>query len=211
MTLQIGMLGRDGLVVVGDTRQYLEPQGQPWYGYDSSKIRTSSDSRIAVACAVDMDASFAIADEVVKQMAGPYNRLVEIRNIGNRIAEGKDSQCLIAFCDPCPELYRFSHWKTGQSKCELALGSIPIGDQWNQAYYWAMRHYNHALSCQQLSRLGALVVTTAAHLNSASIGGMEGFTCTTDGIRLWSRDESDSLQAEIRDIENGFRGVIIGH
>ena len=211
MTLQIGMLGRDGIVVVGDTWQYVEPGGRPWYGYHSSKIRVSADRRVAVAGAHDMDASFAIADEVISQLSVPCDdRRVEILNIGNRLAENKDSQCLVAFSDPCPSLYRFSHARSGQSTCEEVIGCIPIGDQWNVAYYWPMRHHNNGLSSQQLSRLGALVVISAGHISSGTIGGLEGFTCNTNGIRLWSRPESDSLEAEIRNLEHGFRGTILG-
>lgn len=211
MTLQIGMLGRDGIVVVGDTWQYVDPGDRPWYGYHSSKFRISADRRIAVAGAHDMDASFAVADEVIRQLSGPCDdRRAEILNVGNRIAEGKNSQCLLAFSDPCPTLYRFSHRVAGQSSCEEVIGCIPIGDQWSTAYYWAMRHYDHGRSCQQLARLGALVVISAGHISSGSIGGLEGFTCGTTGIRLWTRHESESLKAEIDNLEKGFRESVLG-
>jgi hypothetical protein len=201
------MLGCDGIVVVGDTWQYVEPGGRPWYGYHSSKFRVSEDKRIAVAGAVDMDASFAVADGIIQ--ARPQGRS-EILAIGNQFAANKDSHCLIALCDPWPCLYRFIHAKDGRSSCDEVIGCIPIGDQWNVAYYWAMRHHSNSLSCQQLARLGALVVVSGGHISSGTIGGLEGFTCTTAGIRVWNRTESDTLKSDIENLENGFKASILG-
>ena len=207
MTLQIGMLGSDGIVVVGDTWQYVEPGGRPWHGYHSSKIRVSEDRRIAVAGAVDMEASFAVADGIIRER--PHGRAA-ILALGDRFAENKDSHCLVAFCDPWPQLYRFIHTRDGRSNCEEVLGCIPIGDQWNVAYYWAMRHHNNSLTCQQLVRLGALVVISGGHVSSGTIGGLEGFTCTTTGIRVWDRAESEALKSDIENLENGFKTSILG-
>ena len=211
MTLQIGMLGCDGIVVVGDTWQYVEPEDQrSWYGYNASKFRVATNNRLAVACAHDMDASFAVAEEVFQRLSEPgESRRTTILDIGARVAEGRDSECLIVFADPYPSIYRFCHAKTGEQKCEEIYGCMAIGDHGNPACYWAMRFYNGGLSCQQLSRLGSLVVVSAGELNKGSIGGLEGFICDTGGIRLWSREESNLLENEMKNLENGFRGTIL--
>jgi hypothetical protein len=201
MTLQVGMLGSDGLVLVGDTWQFIEPPGRAWRGHHSSKIRISPDERIAIACAHDMASSFAIAEEIIN-LRPSGNRRAEIQDIGDRIADGKDSQCLVIFSDPYPSMFRYSHPQNNTSTCEEILACIPIGDEWNMAYYWAMRFHHNGLTCAQLARLGALTVVTAGALSSGSIRGLEGLTCTVNGIRLWQREECQRLEAYTKNLEN---------
>jgi hypothetical protein len=212
MTLQIGMMGSDGIVVVGDTWQYVEPKDRPWHGYDASKIRLSSDRRIAVFCAHDMDASFAVAEEILQKLSGDPdpNRRTGILNIGDQLAEGSDSECLIVFADPNPTLYRLSHPKSVRGKCEEIYGCVPIGDQWNTAFHLAMRFYRPGLSCQQLSRLGSLMVVSAGHISSGSIRGLEGITCDKEGIRLWEREECRLLETAMTNFENEIGDSILG-
>jgi hypothetical protein len=211
MTLQIGMLATDGIVVVGDTWQYVEPKDVPWYGYHSSKIKIAENNRIAVACAHDMDASFAIAKAIFQRLSEPKEaRSDAILEIGGRLASGTDSECLIAFCDPWPSLYRFVHAKGGEQKCEEILSGMAIGDHGNPACFWITRFHRGGLSCQQLERLAALAVVSAGELSNGSIGGLEAFVCRKSGIRLWSRAESESMQAEMKDLENQFVAAILG-
>ncbi len=209
MTLQIGMRGCDGIVVVGDTWQYVEHGDRPWFGYHGTKIRVSPDRRIAIAGAHDMDASFAIAEEIIESSFAFQNRRADILGIGNRLAEGHDSQCLIAFADPFPSLYFFSHARTGQSKCEEVLTCIPIGDQWNMAYLWANILHRNTLNCSQLSRLGAVVITSAEKISSGTIRGLEGFTCNAEGLRLWERIESETLSTAMKTLEDEFGRAIL--
>jgi len=210
MTLQIGMLGRDGLVVVGDTWQFVEPKNRPWYGFDAPKIRVAPNKRIGVAGAHNMDVFVAIADQIIRELSNPCeNRTERIESIGRQIAAGEDSECLVAFADPWPSLYRFGHSRTGEVRCEEIYGSFAIGDHGNPAaWYWTKRFYDISLSCQQLSRLGALCVVSAAKISNGPIGGLDGFTCGTSGVRLWSREESISLEREMKSAEDGLGGIL---
>jgi hypothetical protein len=199
MTLQIGMVGNDGVVVVGDTWQHVEPAGKSWFGYHASKLRVSDSGRIAVACARDMDTSTLIAEEIFQKLGDvSRNRRSEIFEIGTRLASGRDSECLVAFADPQPSLYLFLCDKSGNRRCEEVYSCFPTGDAGNSAMFWPMQFYNGALSVGQLTRLGALAVVSAAKLNSGSIGGLEVLTCDTDGIRCWSRQESETLESDMQ-------------
>ncbi len=211
MTLQIGILATDGIVVVGDTWQYVEPEDVPWYGYNSSKIRVSENGRIAAACAHDMDASFAIVEEIFERLSEPRaDRRCAIEEIGGRLASGTNSECLIAFSDPWPSLYRFVHAKDGKRKCEEILSGIAIGDHGNPAFFWVMRFRRGPLSCHQIERLAALAVVSAGEISNGSIGGLEGFVCSKYGVGLWSRAKSESMQAEMKSLEDQFRVNILG-
>ena len=157
-----------------------------------------------------MPTSFAIADEIIN-LRPSSNRRVEIKDIRDRLAKRKDSQCLVVFADPYPVLYRYSHPKNGKSVCEEILTGVPIGDEWNPASYWLMRFHHNGLSCAQLARLGATIVVGASHLSSGSIRGLEGLTCSMiDGIRPWTVHESAQLEDEIKNLEEGLGRSILG-
>jgi hypothetical protein len=122
MTLQVGMVGVDGVVIVGDTWLYVEPQHKSWYGYHATKLRVSDSGRIAVACARDLDTSTGMAETIFRKLTGDSTaRSREILDIGTRAASGRDSECLIAFADPEPSLYSFLCDKNGNRRCEEVL------------------------------------------------------------------------------------------
>jgi hypothetical protein len=201
MTLQVGMVGIDGVVIVGDTWRYVEPQHKSWSGYHASKLRVGDSSRIAVACARDMDTSTRIAEEIFLRLAGDSSdRSREILDIGTRVASGHDSECLIAFADPVPSLYLFLCDKNGNRRCEEVYSCFSIGDAGNSAIFWAMHFYSRTLSVRQLTRLAALVVVSAGKLNSGSIGGLEIMTCDQAGIQCWPRPENETLESDTQNL-----------
>ncbi len=201
MTLQVGMVGIDGVVVVGDTWQHVEPQNKSWYGYHASKLRVSDSGRIAVACARDMDTSTRIAEEIFRRLTGnSEGRASEFLDLGTQAANGRDSECLIVFADPEPSLYLFLCDKNGNRRCEEVYSCFSIGDAGNSAIFWAMHFYSRTLSVSQLTRLAALVVISAGKLNSGSIGGLEVMTCDLGGIHIWPRPENETLESATQNL-----------
>jgi hypothetical protein len=58
MTMQVGMVGTNGIVIAGDTHHSVSPMFANLmgvrHGYGSTKIRTDEAGRVAVTCAMDM-------------------------------------------------------------------------------------------------------------------------------------------------------------
>jgi hypothetical protein len=67
MTLQIGMLGQDGVILAGDSRINAKPipgADAPWMSYEGQKIHISKSGRIAVSCPHDLQSGSHVASEL---------------------------------------------------------------------------------------------------------------------------------------------------
>jgi hypothetical protein len=209
MTLQIGTFGAEGVAIVGDTWQYVNPQDRPWYGYHASKFRANAANTIAVACARDMTSSQKIADEIlVTDFSDVFRRRDKISEIGFRVAASHASECLVVFARPQPSLLWFLCDDKGNGKCEQVLTAVGTGDAYNMAFYWMMRHYSISLTIEKQVRIGALSVLGAGKLNSGTIAGLEVLTCDQSGIRLWTQQENESLKSEIEKLETAIANLV---
>src|SRR6266700_1802091 len=71
MTMQVGMVGTDGIVIAGDTKWSNEPMlvNRNWaggrYGFNSTKMKFSTEHGIAIACARDMTVSCWMAHQIL--------------------------------------------------------------------------------------------------------------------------------------------------
>jgi hypothetical protein len=211
MTLQIGMVGGDGIAIVGDTWRYIESRDRPWFGYHASKIRVSDSGRVAAACARTLDISTRIADEIFQSLDGQCeNRRAEIERIGTRVANGHDAECLVAFADPLPSVFLFLGSKEGERRCEELYSCFQIGDAQNTAFFWVMRYWRSTLNIQQLVRLGSLTVVSAGKISSGSIGGLEVLTCDKSGFQLWTKEQNEALASETAVLLDQIGNVVLG-
>jgi hypothetical protein len=211
MTFQIGMVGSDGIVIVGDTWQYVEPKDRSWYGFQASKMRLSESAQIGVAAARDMTTSLRVADQIIATLdpSSEYsNRREKILNVVSTIGEGHDSEFLIALSQPEPSLYWAACNKDGQSNSLEVFDRLAIGDVHNLAFFWATSYYRSTLNISQLARLGALAVISASRLNSGSVGGLEVMECKKEGCRMWPRSETSVLFSEISSLADQIGSLI---
>jgi hypothetical protein len=203
MTLQIGMIGSDGFAIVGDTWKHMPARSRSWFGYSGPKMMLSASGRSIGAVARTVEISFQAVTEVFAQLEGHSGVKVNpICEIASRVGRDHDMEFFVAFTSPEPEMYFFEKEKNGRAKCELMYGCYPIGDAGNPAYYWIMRYCNKPRTVEQLVRVGALTVLTGAKVNPAMIQDLEVATFDDKGLRIWDRQESKALRAEIEDIED---------
>jgi hypothetical protein len=133
MTLQIGMLGLDGVILAGDTRvnvPNLSNADAPWMSYEGQKIHISKSGRIAVSCAHDLQSGRRVAEAIFAKMSrGDHPSCeCEIAEVGAAAAQGRDIQCMVAFSDPLPSLYIYTHAKVGDSQlndCQRIISCVP--------------------------------------------------------------------------------------
>jgi hypothetical protein len=201
MTLQIGMLGLDGVIIAGDTRvsvPTLASTDAPWISFDGQKIHISKSGRIAVSCAHDLQSGSRVAEAIFAQMThGDHPGCErEIEELGAAAAQGRDIQCMVAFADPLPSIYIYTHAKVGDSQlndCQRIISCAPAGDCRNPAAFWGMTYYKQ-LPIDKLKRLAACMVVAGGKLNSAMIGGFEMVLCTKGGcVRV---DEASTKELE---------------
>ena len=74
MTIQIGMIGTDGIVIASDTRWMHTPrtitlnEPYPRQTFDASKIVTDYPRGIAISCAKNMETARLIADRFLEEL-----------------------------------------------------------------------------------------------------------------------------------------------
>jgi hypothetical protein len=193
MTMQVGMVGTDGIVLAGDTRCTRWPVGGVGVrqSYSASKIIISQDNQIAVSCAKDMAAAGRIAEAVISglQNESIHNRERRLVDIGGEEARGRDVECIVTFAGREPSLYLLQCTNSGTDIIGPQIGDfVHAGDTVNAAAFWAMRYYR-PLPVSQLARLAAHLVIVAGELNSATVKGLEMIICNESGILRVPEDE----------------------
>jgi hypothetical protein len=227
MTMQVAMVGSDGIVLAGDTRrtQWVEPTfARPWgasrYGENGTKIQISVNRKIAVSSALDLGTAESIASAIIARLDISEVDLIQER-IGIiaketfAVAQPKLSfQCLVVVSlTPSPKLFSVSSMKVDgeqEAVCQERSRLAVAGDTVNGAIFWAERYYNQDLlsdrkSIAKLVPLCAHLVICARSLNTAMISGLEMVTCTSEKIEFQSEDKVRLLaeRAEKREIRIG--------
>jgi len=206
MTMQVGLVAEDGVLLASDTKWVEEDYGLT-RAYHASKIKISADGAVAIAHARKMIPSGEIADRIIRELTDDDWKLQPVASI-QRITQdviGKtnprqDAHCLIVRTRPALCLFSL---KTREMPGET--GWYPVcqrmemyevsGHDTNLARYWLERHYyRHAM--QKLALLAATTITAAAKFNSAMIGGLEMVACDSTGCRRLSPEWTRELAAK---------------
>jgi hypothetical protein len=210
MTLQIGMVCGDEFAIVGDTWKHMPSHHRSWFGYSGPKMVISPSGKSVGAIARNVNVSFEAVKEVFTRLEGQSgNKEEQIREIGSRIAQEYDVEFFVAFTDPHPEMYFFQKEKNGRAKCELMYGCYPIGDAGNPAYYWLMRYSKECRTVEDLVKVGALCVVTGAKVNPAMIQDLEVATFDKNGLRIWGREESARLMAQVEGLDVRIGALVL--
>lgn len=207
MTMQVGMVGSDGVLIASDTLRTNEPNWLPSLSekplqvrqtFGASKIIVAHDGGIAISSAKIMNTAERVANEIIAglkdgEMAQPRKA---IEQIGADVLpfingnERKIAHCLIAIIQPPPaRLYSFEFtYEAGPSGpickpiCHEVETSVAAGDNVNAAVFWKERYYREQ-PIRKLVPLAAHMIVSASKLNSGSIRGLEIVLCKPSGIR----------------------------
>jgi hypothetical protein len=235
MTLHVGMVGTDGIVLAGDTLQWANPLPDSipsragistWMNHTMSKIKISDDRKIAVACAGALKEAYPLADAIIAGLSlgsrqHPEGRIQEItQTFADSQSRWRGVQCLILFSEPQPALYLLEcipdelTGKAQSPQCCAAPMYAFAGDSLNGAIFWAMRYYRILPPAKQaicyLQRLSAQIVADAGALNTGSVGGLELVYCDQSGIHSLSARENYVLLREAQERSADILTRIIG-
>lgn len=208
MTMQVGMVGADGIVLASDTKWVtvgLDSIHGP-FRHPEYKSKIKIDGEIAICCAGDdMDSSTLVADEIISRWReGDGDELQRIRAIVMRLFKKRPIECLVAIAVPTKILIRILVAKipTGVgSKTEWSFNIASVwgvqtaGDIANDAVFWC-RYYDKSLSVQELKGLAAHVVVEANNFNNAMVDGLEIVYSDASGFHRGSDAENDEWRAK---------------
>jgi len=188
MTLQVGMVGSDGIVLASDTRWFVNclTSGGAWQVSDASKIKIAPSGRLAVAYCREMWAARGMADALLAELNPDEENLESrIEAICSRVLSSRswtEAECIVIVAGTVPRLYFFQSTRNGERWCNRQFTHIHAGDGVNPATFLTVAYYDASLPISQLSYLAAQVVVSAGKLLPQTIHGLEIVHCTTDGI-----------------------------
>ena len=214
MTMQVGMVGSDGIILAGDTRRTISPEvklGEPRfsgrYAENATKIKISDDQKIAVSSALCLDTAERIAAKIIKRLDMSKAGLVgiQIGAIAKKEFESAKKaafHCIVVvWVAPKWRLYRVESVKVRRVwtvSC-LEMQRIAVaGDNVNAAIFLAERYYNQWLHIEkkpvgELIPLAAQTIIFAHSLNTATVSGLEIAVCRNERIEMVSEETIEQL------------------
>ena len=223
MTMQVGLVGRAGIILASDLRittsvsmKEEQEDNVAYLGRHGRKIEFDKDRNIAVSCADDLDFARSVAKRIIAELTpsdmvdeGSATSAIE-RIVNDASSTGnKKAQWLIAL--RCPDWQLF--------KCRLApLDPEKINGEWeiscapsftgreiaghvvNPAIFLTKFH-DEFLLAERLIPLAAHLVLSAHYFNSDGIEGLEIVQCDASGVRRIAAASIADLKKASRDLD----------
>jgi hypothetical protein len=210
MTMQIVMVGTDGIVLASDTR-WMNNNSGVRHTSSASKIKVSHKKGVAIACARSLELASRIADDLIDELDDQGWLLfdqaaipIAERAISAVKSRRDDFQCLIVTTKPIRRAFHLCFGIYAQQKhvtCQQVSNSQVAGDNVNAAVFWSERYYWRSSlrhEVQQLVPLAAQVICSAGELSKDNISGLEIVVCNgkNSGPQRLSDDVIKHLQAQ---------------
>lgn len=234
MTMQVGLVGSNGIVLASDTRITREPAGMTTNDIGRavrsasacSKMTFSDNGSIAVSCAEDLESACLVAEHIItdlteEDLANPEAIADGIVRIAETTLsqEKQKVQCLIVLADHGGLLFRLqfgqvdnknpnSAWR---AECGQCLDRGFAGDVTNPSVYWAERYHCEFLPVEQLVPLAAQLIVSAHLLNSASVGGLEIVLCQDSKIVPIPPERINELRRKASELDRTIGNLIFGN
>ena len=209
MTMQVGMVGSDGIVLASDTK-WTENHAvsgnfvrQDW---SSPKIELDPTGNVAVACAKDMRKGVQVARAILAELSSdqwkdPQSKLEEIAASRSSPHSPFEAECLIGPASPTPRLFHLAcGCSSGPALCTQILDRRAAGDAMNAALFWHMRYYK-VMPVSKLIRLAAQIIVDAAEISNGGIGGLK--IAYTDGPRFVFLPDEKTSEVETESRKRG--------
>lgn len=224
MTMQIGIVGTDGILLASDKLWTQDPilAKKRWAvgrrSFIKSKIKINNEKGMAVSCARDMDISCDVADKILirlqaKDFDDPVPCVLEIASEISPEEEGT-AQCLIALMRPSPQLFWFQSAKVGGYRVPLCEKMEPFaiaGDNLNPSIFWAEKYCRIPRPIDEIIPIAAHLVIGAHQFNTAVIEGLEIVRCRESGISRLSEKSVDELKSKVAEWDRKISDLLLGH
>jgi hypothetical protein len=216
MTMQVAMVGRDGIILASDTRVTTFWRG-PRYGeirdpYSGPKILVSPEGTLAVSCAQDMDMASEVARKIISDWR-PEESRAKLKQLVTDLGGAAPFECIVANLVPRPQIARFAYISAvrgaAMSLSEAnATDKLCAGDQASPAKFWPLRYYDSSRPVEDLIPLAAQLIVDAAHFNSGSVGGLYIVTTRCGRFENLSESECTALEVEAKERSGAIGNLI---
>ena len=226
MTMQIGMVGTDGVLIASDTL-WMNSESTQYANVrhtgNTTKIEIDYPKGVAIACARNMEVAGRIAKDLICEMGandwdepGPRVESIANKTLGESSEQRQEFQCTIITSSPEPRLF---HLHAGifklqkGARCQQHSGKIIAGDMTNAAAFWAERYYPSTeprRPIRQLVALSAHLIIAASALNSAGISGLEIVLCDASGIHRLSDESIRKLELQVAERDESISTSLFG-
>jgi len=221
MTLQVGLVGTNGIVLASDClvgRSHVKHLTSKY-----SKISTRKDQKVISCWSGDEYPSTQLVKEVFKRLSG--DDLSELSsNIPESILEtsfGADivkydsAEAMAVTISSTPKLYEIRLRRDGTKgsvdrACVRIQDKCIMGHRANAATFYT-EHYYRKCPVENLVRLAAHTITTGSMINPNGIGGLEIIICTERGFEHVPESRIDELLAWSHECDERVKGLIFSN
>jgi hypothetical protein len=223
MTMQVGMVGTDGIILASDTKWMYT--GTVRQTSSSSKIRINDKRTVAIACARNMENSVSIADNIIAELKDDKDweyLILPIEAIARQVlslpgdpaSERNDAQCLIVSRSPNLQLFFLQiavvNRQAGTPLCQKVKDKAVAGDNVNAAVFWSERFYKPT-PIRTLAPLASHLIVAASKLNPAAIGGLEIVLCDNSGLHRLSDESVWKLDSKANELDKNLEASLLSH
>lgn len=210
MTMQVGMIGCNGIVLASDTKWELsfsamrnDELRELREEYGDSKILISPTATMAIARAQKMIPATAAANKIMSDWKPEDEdaHANNLRRLVQPLTERESFECIIATSQPKLSLFRVLYAYAegnGSLLVHRALDRVCAGDHANASQFWHLRYYDRSRPVSELKRLAAQIVVDAASMNSGAICGLEMVTLDESGVHPVEGGECSEMETEAK-------------
>jgi hypothetical protein len=205
MTMQVGMVGSDGIILASDRKVWRE--SYPTVKQIGSvvdppalqcKIEFSYPKNIAISCAENLDSARDVAKKIIDALrnedrANEYSAASAMQRIAEDVLgnSGDKIRCLIALT--CPDWHLFTCTASPDDHGEYGVVCEPCHNGWeiaghvtNPAVFLIRRYYSENQSIEELIPLASYSVLCASQFNSERIEDLDVIRCDALGVHRLS-------------------------
>jgi hypothetical protein len=208
MTMQIGMVGSDGVLIASDT-EYTDNSVLIRRSWNETKIRINHNCGIAISMAGGMVTAGHLADGIFS-LALEDENWVRGTSCLSRLSKSidlakdakREAECIVICANPHPSLrcFRVARVGTGLEVIgsDELLTKVYAGDPKNSAVFWAERYFpkDHQMPIASLMPLAAHLIIAAGRVPNGGISGLEIVVCYKSGIHRLSDESISALRSQ---------------
>jgi len=217
MTLQVALVGTDGIVLGSDRkRNTILPDG-PTTSSEVSKI-IRDDSRGVMACWSGVEPAIEVAKQVVRLPDNEIQNPTALESLATRIFADELKRLELIETAPAAgevilvvarDLNTIYHIKVQKrAACWQVLDKVVSGHVANPAVYFLERFYQKKMGTGELLPLVAHTILEAGRINPAGIQGLEIVCCSRDGLKPVPEERISELTNLSERVEREIRTLL---